>query len=421
MAAVQESAGAGKTYALASTLTYVMFFMFAMTTDAVGEIIKVARTEMGLTNTQASAFHWSTMLAIAASGMFLGFLADRFGRKRTIIAGLILYGVASALFFMGKGFALYVSLLFISGLAIGVFKTAALALIGDLSVSTKDHTARMNAVEGFFGVGAIVGPLVVVYLGSRGVNWTYLYLLAAGLCAAMVIAALLSDYPQTQSASDEPPSAMGAIKLLRNRHALWFSLAIAAYVACEVAVFVWLPTFLDGYVGGPIDGFFAAYAVMIFFTLRAVGRFLGVWVLHRARWTVVMLAFSAIIFACFLASAALGQGVALIVLPASGLVMSMIYPTLNSKGISCLPKSKHGAVAGLILFFTAASAALAPLAMAFVADTVGGGDMRVGFVLATGFAAVLFAMCVWNWRFEPAAAALSTADSSDYNDRGISL
>ncbi len=420
MTAVHESAVSRKSYALVSALTYAMFFMFAMTTDAVGEIIKIARGEMGLTNTQASAFHWSTMVAIAFSGMFLGFLADRFGRKRTIIVGLAIYGVASALFFTGETFELYVSLLFVSGLAIGVFKTAALALIGDLSSSTRDHTARMNLVEGFFGVGAIVGPMLVVVLASRGVDWTVLYLIAAALCAVMVLAALVSDYPETKAQSGEQASVLQAVKLLGDRNALWFSLAIAAYVACEVAVFVWLPTFLEGYVGGAIDGFFAAYAVMIFFGLRAVGRFIGGWVLQRVRWTVVMLVFSAAIFACFLASAMLGQGVALILLPASGIFMSMMYPTLNSKGISCLPKSKHGAVAGLILFFTAASAAFAPLAMAFVADTVGGGSMRAGFVLATGFAAALFGMCLWNWRFEPAAAALSAADKSDYNVSGTS-
>ena len=414
-------AEAPRSYALVSALTYMMFFMFAMTTDAVGEIIKIARGQMGLTNTQASAFHWSTMVAIAVSGMFLGFLADRFGRKRAIILGLVVYGAASALFFAGDSFSLYLSLLFVSGLAIGVFKTAALALIGDLASSTGNHTRRMNAVEGFFGVGAIVGPLLVVYLGGRGIDWTWLYLIAAGLCAVMVCAALFSDYPRPKLAAATPPSPLQAIRLLRDPHALGFSIAIAMYVACEVAVFVWLPTFLEGYTGGRIDMWFAAYAVMIFFVLRAAGRFLGVWILAKAKWTVVMAIFSAVIFACFLASVIFGQRVALIVLPASGLVMSMIYPTLNSKGISCQPKARHGAVAGLILFFTAGSAALAPLAMAFVADIFGSGDMRAGFVLATAFAGALFAVCLWNWRFDPAAAALSAADREDYSAHGTTL
>lgn len=410
--------GARRSFWIVSALTYAMFFMFAMTTDAVGEIIKIARGEMNLSNTQASAFHWATMVAIAASGIGLGFLADRFGRKWTIIGGLALYGVASALFLTGTRFELYFVLLFISGLAIGVFKTAALALIGDLSTSTRDHTARMNAVEGFFGVGAIMGPLLVVWLTGQGLSWTWLYAIAAALCAVMIIAALFTRYPAPVSVRETPATLGHTLKLLGNGHALGFSLAIALYVACEVAIFVWLPTFLEGFTGTPLSMTFATYAVMIFFVLRAAGRFLGALVLRFLDWKLVMLVFSAAIFACFLASTVLGKDAAVFLLPLSGLFMSMIYPTVNSKGISCFPKSDHGAVAGLILFFTAVSAALAPLAMAFISDQFADGDMRVGFMLATGFAGALFLMGVWNALSNPAGRALAEADRSDYGAAG---
>lgn len=412
---LQKAHGTGRvSQHLVSGLTYAMFFTFAMTTDAVGEIIKIARVDMSLTNTEASAFHWATMVAIAASGIGLGFLADRFGRKTTIILGLSLYGIASALFLSGQSFQLYFALLFISGLAIGVFKTSALALIGDLASSTDDHTARMNAVEGFFGVGAITGPLLVVWLTGQGFSWTWLYLIAACLCGLMILTALFTDYPPMTGKEETKASIGHTLSLLGNKYALGFSLAIALYVACEVAIFVWLPTFLDGFSGTELTMAFAAYAVMIFFVLRAVGRFLGAFVLRFVDWKLVMLFFSAMIFACFLASVVFGKTTAVFVLPLSGLFMSMIYPTLNSKGISCFSKSDHGAIAGLILFFTAVSAAFAPLLMAVVSDHLGNGDMRVGFVLATGFAGLLFGMALVNWVSNPAASALEAADQSEY-------
>ena len=62
---------------------------------------------------------------------------------------------------------------------------------------------------------------------------------------------------------------------------------------------------------------------------------------------------------------------ALYLLPLSGLFMSVIYPTLNSKGISCVPKKDHGAAAGVILFFTCVSAVFAPLAMGAAGDAMG--------------------------------------------------
>ena len=87
-----------------------------------------------------------------------------------------------------------------------------------------------------------------------------------------------------------------------------------------------------------------------------------------------------------------------------------MYPTLNSKGISCFPKSQHGAAAGVILFFTAAAAALGPLAMAAVSDAYG--SSKAGFVLATGLAFLLFAGLAGNWLLEPAHAGACRARTS---------
>lgn len=409
-----DSAERESGYAIVSIVTFAMFFMFGMTTDAVGEIIRLARGELNLSNTEASAFHWATMSAIALSGIFLGFLADRLGRKQAIILGLSIYGAASVLFFSGKSFQVYVALLFVTGLAIGVFKTAALALIGDISSSTDDHTKKMNAVEGFFGVGAIVGPALVVTLDNNGLSWRWLYLFATALCVAMIAAAMLTAYPKSAKLEKSRASVGRSLSLLTNPHALGFSFGIAMYVASEVAVFVWLPTFLEGFDGAGPSAFFAAYAVMIFFVLRAAGRFLGVWILDRLDWKLVMLVFTGMIFVCFSLSVVGGRSVAVFLLPLSGLFMSMIYPTLNSKGISCFPKNDHGTIAGLILFFTAVSAALSPLAMALVSDAFGGGDMRTGFALATAFAGLLFIAAIANRLFDPAKQALAAANESDY-------
>jgi len=91
----------------------------------------------------------------------------------------------------------------------------------------------------------------------------------------------------------------------------------------------------------------------------------------------------------------------------------VIYPTINSKGISCLPKSEHGAGAGVILFFTCLSAVLAPLAMAAIGDRTGGPEF--GFVLATGFAILLFIGLALNWMFNPTRRVFERLDKTEYN------
>lgn len=377
--------------------------MFAMTTDAVGVIIPEIIKEFDLSHTAASAFHYGPMMAIAASGMLLGFLADKLGRKVSIIIGLLMFSAACGLFAIGSSFAFFLFLLLISGVAIGIFKTAALALVGDITVSNSDHTKTMNLVEGFFGVGAIIGPFIVSYLLANDVSWKYLYIVAGVLCIVLCILAAFSHYPTYEAKPNSKHNLKQTFEIVKQPTTLGFSALIACYVASEAAIYVWMPSLLSEYTGSL--EYVVPWTITIFFTLRALGRFGAVWVLKHISWELAMMLFSAAICLCYVLSMALSLDVAIILLPASGLFMAMIYPTLNSKGISCFPKEQHGAIAGVILFFTAVAASVGPLLMAIVSDMMGG-QAKYGFYVATVFAALLFAGLFYNWKFKPAQEQL---------------
>ncbi len=388
-------------------LTFLMFTMFAMTTDAVGVIIPEVMKQFNLSMTAAGLMHYAPMIAIALAGILLGFLSDKFGRKRTIIIGLATFAINSYLFIIGNTFAFYLGLMVVSGLAIGIFKTAALALIGDITTSTKEHTSTMNAVEGFFGVGAIIGPFIVAYLLGENVDWKWLYIIAGTLCIVLISIALMVKYPKSKKNNDEPINLRATLRMIKNPYALGFSVAAFLYVAVECAIYVWMPTLIDGYQGN--FTYIATYSLSIFFILRAAGRFLGAWLMARFNWSIILTLLSFFILICFLASIVFGIEAAVVLLPLSGLFMSVIYPTINSKGMSCFPKSKHGSVAGIILFFTAAGAALGPLAMGAVSDFFGN-NVKYGFILATLFAAILFLGTLINLIAKPTDKQLSQFD-----------
>ncbi len=392
------------------SLTFMMFMMFAMTTDSVGVIIPEVIKAFHLSMTAGGAFHYASMSAIAFAAITLGFLADLIGRKKTIIFGLVLFALNSYLFSVANSFLVFVLLLVISGGAIGIFKTGALALIGDISHSTQEHTSTMNLVEGFFGVGAIIGPAIVARLLAGGVSWKWLYVIAGTICIVLIITASLVQYPRTMKAPTERINLARTFHLLKSPFALGFSLACFLYVSVECAVYVWLPTYIEGH--KPSSLFMATYVVSIFFILRAAGRFLGAWVMKQWRWTTVLVVFSGAILICFLGAMFGGADATVYLLALSGLFMSVIYPTLNSKGISCFPKAEHGAVAGVILFFTCAGAALGPLAMGAVSDMFGG--LRAGFVLATVFAGLLFLGLFYNWIANPTRTLLQQSDATEY-------
>ena len=402
--------GSGSNMTALKILTYLMFAMFAMTTDSVGIIIPEIVKTFGLSLTAAGSFQYATMAGIALAGFFLGHLADRYGRKATILIGLTLFAVTSYLFLAGNSFVFFCVLMALSGIAIGIFKTGALALIGDISRSTAEHTSIMNTVEGFFGIGSILGPAILSQLLNRGFPWHWLYAIAGTMCALLILTAFQAQYPKRASVAAEHTDFGSIYAVMKNRYVLLFSLGAFLYVAVEAAIYVWMPTLLAGY-SGP-GKWIAVYSISIFFLLRAGGRFLGAWMLNRFSWTSVLSLCSGMILACFAISIAGGVEWGVYSLPLSGLFMSVIYPTINSKGISCVPKSQHGGAAGVILFYTCISAVLAPLAMGAVSDAMGG--PLYGFMLATGFAALLFLGLVLNGVFNPARDAFQRADQSDY-------
>ena len=393
-------------------LTFLMFMMFAMTTDSVGLIIPEIVKTFGLSMTAAGSFQYATMTGIALAGILLGGLADSFGRKRTILVGLALFAGSCFLFTTGNSFLYFSILLALGGIGIGVFKTSALALIGDLAQSSRQHTALMNTVEGFFSVGSIIGPAILSRLLATGASWKGLYILAGSLCVLLILVALRANYPRHVTSGLESTSLdlRHTAAAMKDHYALAFSLGCFLYVATEAAIYVWMPTLLAGY-KGPAT-LLAAYSISIFFLLRAAGRFIGAWMLDRLDWTRVLALFSGLIFVCFAGSIFGGAGAAVYLLPTSGLFMSVIYPSLNSKGISCFPKSEHGAIAGVILFFTCVSAVIGPLAMGAVSDAMG--HPKYGFVLATGFALLLFLGLFFNWVFDPTREHLSRLEATEY-------
>jgi fucose permease len=223
------------------------------------------------------------------------------------------------------------------------------------------------------------------------------------------VTALRVQYPRPAAAVTET-NAQAMLAVNKNPFVLMFSLGAFLYVAVESAIYVWMPTLFAGY-SGP-GQWIAVYSISIFFLLRAGGRFLGAWMLAKFSWSVALTICSGAILVCFAASIAVGVQWAVYALPLSGLFMSVIYPTVNSKGINCVPKSEHGAAAGVILFYTCVSAVLAPLAIGAISDAMGG--PAYGFKLATGFAALLFIGMLLNQILDPTTATLGRADETEY-------
>ena len=254
--------------------------------------------------TAAGAFQYATMAGIAAGALLLGFLADRIGRKRTIILGLCSMAPRRSCSRSASRFGAFVVLLAVSGLGISVFKIGALALIGDVSASTTSHTRFMNTIEGFFAVGAIVGTG-----HRRDVDRARAVLEVALRRRRRDLRVARGDRGARALSGDERAAERATLRqmvsVLRDPLALGVSALVMLYVAVEVAIYVWMPTYLTSY-GGSF-AWLPAYALTLFFVLRAAGRFLGAWLLERVPWTAALVIVGTAIFLCFLGSLSLAS------------------------------------------------------------------------------------------------------------------
>ena len=402
--------------AVVKTLTYLMFAMFAMTTDSVGLIIPEVIRTFGLSLTAAGTFQYTTMAGIAVGGS-----APRTARRSSRPHGPR-SSPASSLFAVGllpvgrrqTGSPFFAVLLGLSGIAIGVFKTGALALIGDISTSTAQHTSIMNMAEGFFGVGAIIGPAILdAPAGSAGCRGSGSTSLPASICvvpdragAAREISGIADasadGQPRTGTGRRDAESVRAGllgrrfpVRRRRGRH-----LRVDADI-------------VRGLLRQRDDaGRLQHLDLLPAARRRPLSRRVAA---GRVQWQAALALFSGGILVCFAISVVGGLDWAVYLLPLSGLFMSVIYPTLNSKGISCLPKSEHGAGAGVILFFTCVSAVLAPLAIGAVGDAFG--HIIYGFWLATGFAVLLFVGALVNWLLNPTKDVLEQLDATEYRDQ----
>ena len=237
----------------------------------------------------------------------------------------------------GNRFPVFAILLGLSGVAIGVFKTGALALIGDISTSTgaahvdHEHGRRLLRRGSDHRTSHPHAPAC-----SRSRRGQWLYLIAGSMCVVLIVLALLVRYPESPTPRGRRPRSKGTGRAMKNPYVLAFSagrVPLRRRRGGDLRVDA--DAGLDGYAGSATA--IAAYGISIFFLLRAAGRFLGAWMLTAFRGRPRSPS-SAAASCCASRSACGGVDWAVYLLPLSGLFMSVIYPTLNSKGISCLPE-----------------------------------------------------------------------------------
>jgi MFS family permease len=181
------------------------------------------------------------LLAMTAVIVSAGRLGDRVGRRRLLLAGLLLFAVACGLCGVAPSLGWLIAARILQGLGAAVMMAMTLGMVGD--TVTKEHTGRVMGLLGTMSaVGTAMGPSVGgVLLGAWG--WPALFLV--GVPAGLLAFGLAYRYLPVDRRHASPHAGL-SMRAALGDGALRSGLAMSALVAAVImATFVVGPFYLS--------------------------------------------------------------------------------------------------------------------------------------------------------------------------------
>jgi MFS transporter, AAHS family, 4-hydroxybenzoate transporter len=288
-------------------LILALFFVDGMDTQMVAVALPALIADWA---TPASRFALALAIGHVGAGLGApigGVLGDRIGRKRTIIAGALLFGVISVFLALISSVNELVVLRFVAGLGLGGCIPPAITLLTE-----RFSTGRRGTVVGLALLCTLIGVAAVGFLGAAVMpiyGWRTLFVIAGllpiGLAAAMM--PLLPESPsylerlspaarpsaQSNSPGSTPLSLVSRstdswLQTFREMRSLGIARAASflcgsfafTYVAMSF-VLTWLPTLLSS------EGFslrIASSALSVWSIAGMAGTFIAGWAVGKIGW-----------------------------------------------------------------------------------------------------------------------------------------
>ncbi len=341
----------------------------------------------------------SSALGFAIGVLIAGVLTTKLNSKYILLAGLGLMSVAGAITPLTHSFSILLVSQFIKGVGFGLI---------DVSINTITTLAfhdtlgeTLNNVHSSYGIGALVGPLLLS-LSLQVLNeafWAYFVGAVVGIAVMFLLLRQAVPSLPTQNEKRQQQNSSLSRGIFRQVLLWLMALQIALYVGAEIGFGNWIVTAVSQ--SAAITLSLAAPAATSFFLGLTIGRLLGAQVLKRRLLSENRLLYLCILGGCLtglLVAAFPGQivvsfGVSALV----GLFYGPLFP-----GIMAIASRKFvhalGIVSSVMLVSTGAAAMVLPALMGVLIPYIG-----INWVLALpAFCCLLiiipFALAIWQQR-----------------------
>ncbi|MES2794371.1 MAG: L-fucose:H+ symporter permease [Bacteroidota bacterium] len=343
-------------YLIPFILVTSLFFLWGISNNLNGILIPHLRKALQLSNMQSTFVDTAVYLAYFLAAIPSGIILKKFGYKKGIITGLLVFSLGAFLFIPAANSRIYEIFLlglFIIGCGLTILETAANPYATKLGVP-ESATTRLNLAQSFNGLAAFIAPLIgtifilsgkeysssemtmmpeaekLGYLTSEAASVKMPYMLLGIFLVVVAVLFLIVKFPEFKE-EEEGKSEGGIASALQHKHLVWAVITQFFYVGAQVCVTSFFVRM--AIVGGGVDEKTAGYYLGVYGLLFMGGRFIGTFLMNYIQPAKLLTIYSVLCLVLSLVSIyAEGQYVVL-ALGGLGFFMSIMFPTIFSLGI----------------------------------------------------------------------------------------
>lgn len=294
------------------------------------------------------------VLALFLASFFVqliaGPLVDKIGHKPVVIFGFA--ATSLSMFILSYATCFNVALIACIILGIGAMSvnTVGNTLIPVVLFEGKDPARASNFGNGFFGLGYVLTPLLVVFI-INSLNYSYntALIVIAILCLVFLLFALLTSFPAVRTGF----KFSKALKLLLNPAVIIAALGMFCYTSLESSVSTWIKKLMEELYSNRtgIDASTRAGLVLSLFGVAMMtGRFLtsSIKNLTAIGTKIIISATILAIFSVVLMMIAKSPVTGIIAVIIAGISFAPIFPTIVGVTFAKFESGLYGSIFGII-------------------------------------------------------------------------
>lgn len=338
-----------KKYLVPFILITSLFFLWGFARAILDVLNKHFQNALHISITQSAMIQVTTYLGYFLMAIPAGFFINKYGYRRGVVFGLLLFGLGAIFFIPGAligSFSAFLFCLFVIGCGLVFLETAANPYVTELG-ARETATSRLNLSQSFNGLGSIFATFCIGQFlfndTQQGGNVVIPYAILGVLVLAIAVVFSRVDLPEIQHQQTTEDKAKGSniVKLFANHRMFVFGLfALLSYEVAEISINSYFINFVTGMHW--MSDRTASLVLTLALAFFMVGRFLGSWIMRHIQATTMLLICAVGSVVCIgLVLCDLGI-VSLVALVGNYLFEAIMFPTIFSialTGLGNLTKS----------------------------------------------------------------------------------